>query len=216
MTQLNPQQSTFSGSSFDRVFRTHRRERDNFLSRLFGIFSERIIACWASDPRAPYESLGRPTLREPGQRKGHTLDFTLRSRATGQAFIAEMKCEIAYEGFKYFELSSPVQLTHHTKPAFEAFLRACREPSHFDILVRRKPTIIAGGILIWGRCTPAGRTAVLEKFGFADVLVIEQILADLVAWENASFAQLIGDHATWSNELFAGLAAVGKPTGHER
>ncbi|MBS0576866.1 MAG: hypothetical protein JSS45_10685 [Proteobacteria bacterium] len=192
-------------TSFERLFKSQLRARDNFLSRQFGIFSEQIVACWADDPRAPYENLGRPSLREPGQRKAHTLDFTLRSRATGHAFVAEMKCEIAYEGFKYFELESPQQLAHHNKPAFDIFLRSCRDPSHFEVQVARKPIAIAGGILIWGRCSVAGRTAVSEAFGFGDVLSIEEIVADLVVWRNAAYVQLIEDHARWSREMFEGL-----------
>ncbi len=35
-------------------------QRAKFLSRLFGIFSEKIVDVWARDERAPYEGLGRP------------------------------------------------------------------------------------------------------------------------------------------------------------
>src|SRR5690349_3332416 len=62
--------------------------RAKFLSRLFGIFSEEIVSLWAQDDRAPYRSLGRPTIKVVGTNRGHTLDFTLRERTTGKVFVA--------------------------------------------------------------------------------------------------------------------------------
>jgi hypothetical protein len=47
---------------FDRAGDT-KNQRSKFLSRLFRIFSERLVTIWANDERAPFENLGRPTLR---------------------------------------------------------------------------------------------------------------------------------------------------------
>mgnify|MGYP000523508818 CR=1 FL=1 len=73
--------------------------RGKYLSRVFGIFSEEIVRIWAADPRAPFEDLGRPTLRVDGEDGYSTLDFTLRSRDTELIFPAELKCEIEYQGY---------------------------------------------------------------------------------------------------------------------
>lgn len=62
--------------SFERLFRSGNARADKFMSRLFGIFSEDIVRCWAKDPQCPYEDLGRPTLKRPDEKRGYTLDFT--------------------------------------------------------------------------------------------------------------------------------------------
>ena len=56
----------------------------NFLAWLSGIFSEHVVTTWCDCPHAPYVSIGRPTLREPGQSHGYTLDFTLQHRQSGR------------------------------------------------------------------------------------------------------------------------------------
>ena len=121
-------------------------QREKFLSRLFGIFSEKIIALWADDERAPYQNLGRPTVFTGQNKHGHTLDFTLRDRATGKIYVAEMKCEIEYQGFKYFVLNKPDQLAHHVKPAFGAFLDAARRPQETQVRIAGKKTAVQGDL----------------------------------------------------------------------
>lgn len=65
---------------FQRVFRSGSEERDSFLARLFGIFNEQVVHAWCDCRQAPYSNMGRPTVREPGEDRGYTLDFTLRHR----------------------------------------------------------------------------------------------------------------------------------------
>jgi hypothetical protein len=153
--------------------------RAKFLSRIFGIFSEEIILLWASDERAPYESLGRPTIKTPGDNRGHTLDFTLRQRSSGKIYVAEMKCEIEYQNFKYFVLEQVEQLEHHKKPAFEALLKAARSSPVQTAYVGGKSINMHGAILIWTSVTPEGKEAVMASKGFHDVLSIEDICHDL-------------------------------------
>jgi len=93
--------------------------RAKFLSKIFGIFSEEIVSLWAQDERARYDSLGRPTINTPGDNRRYALDFTLRERSSGNIYVAEMKCEIEYQNFKYFVLERVERLEHHKKPAFE-------------------------------------------------------------------------------------------------
>jgi hypothetical protein len=178
--------------------------RAKFLSRLFGVFSEEIILLWATDERAPYESLGRPTIKSAGDSRGHTLDFTLRERSTGRVFVAEMKCEIEYQGFRYFVLERLDQLEHHTKPAFEALLRAAARAQDQTVYVGGKPVNTQGAILIWGSATPEGRKAVIDS-GFHDVLTVAEICRDLASWNHAGYRTLISHRREWSNELFSGL-----------
>ena len=57
--------------------------RAEFLSRLFGIFSETIVQIWSEDERAPYRNLGRPTL--VGQSAHSAGAFVRLSRSSGPA-----------------------------------------------------------------------------------------------------------------------------------
>ena len=87
----------------------HQPGRDKFLSRLFGIFNDEVVGAWCSLPNTPYEDLGRPNLKRSDENRGHILDFTLRDHANGRLYIAEMKCELEYEGYRYLLLDSPEQ-----------------------------------------------------------------------------------------------------------
>ncbi len=66
---------------FEDLFRSNNPRRDNFLSRLFGMFS-RHRGLRISDERAPYHDLGRPTLWDPPAFA--TIDLTLQSRSDGR------------------------------------------------------------------------------------------------------------------------------------
>ncbi len=118
--------------------------RGKYLARVFGIFSEELIRIWAADSRAPYEDLGRPTLRVVNGSSGSTLDFTLRSRATGKVYVAEMKCEIEYQNYKYFVLTDPRQLDHHNKPAFVALQAAAVRSLEVRAYVDQKEVPVDG------------------------------------------------------------------------
>lgn len=179
--------------------------RAKFLARIFGIFAEEIVALWAQDARAPYEDLGRPTIKTPGDTRGHTLDFTLRERASGRAFVAEMKCEIEYQNFRYFTLERVEQLEHHKKPAFAALLKAAEPSPEQTILVGRKRIETHGSILIWGSVTPEGRKAVMTAKGFQDVLSMANICRDLTQWNHAGFLGLITERQNWCSDFFGAL-----------
>ncbi len=164
---------------FEDIFKTDVPSRDNFLARLFGLFNEEIVRAWAEDERAPYRDLGRPTLWPRDSRKSHTLDFTLRHRATGATHAAELKCELAWANYSYLRLTHPAQLDHHTGAAFQAFLSFAREPGKYEVKVAARPVRVDGAILIWGAITEEGRSSVIEQCGLADVLSVEQMLDDL-------------------------------------
>ena len=198
--------------------------RAKFLSRVFGIFSENIVRLWSASAGAPYKNLGRPTVRfDDEATRPATLDFTLRNKESNKTYVAEMKCEIEYENFKYFVLNCPKQLDHHiqTKSAFRLFLRAAREPSPARVTVtpppapgrrrggsrRSVPVDVAGAILIWGAATPRGCADVREKFKLADVLTVESMVDDLTRSHDEAYVAMLEDRRKWLNEMFYGLAA---------
>ncbi|MGB9825194.1 MAG: hypothetical protein ACPLRU_00855 [Desulfofundulus sp.] len=191
---------------FQRIFCTRNPARDKFLSRLFGLFSEEVVRHWCRCPAAPYEDLGRPTLRARGETRGHTLDFTLRHRETGRVFVAEMKCELEFENYRYLQLTGAWQLKHHQKPAFQKFLRLARDPGAFAVQVGGREVQVSGAILIWGKVTVEGRSAVIAEYAFADVLSVETMVNDLREWKPAGWAEILEQLRHWSEELFDSLA----------
>jgi hypothetical protein len=58
--------------SMEALFRRPEAGRGAYLSRLFAFFSEEVV-----------------------------LDFTLERRSDGRTFVAELKCEIEFEGYRY-------------------------------------------------------------------------------------------------------------------
>lgn len=179
--------------------------RGKYLSRVFGIFSEEIVRVWASDDRCPYEDLGRPTLRKRGERLGSTLDFTFRHKTSGQIYVAELKCEIEYQNYKYLVLSDAKQLVHHNKSAFTALLDAATQSPERQTFVRGKEVEISGAVLIWGATTEEGRRSAMETYGFFEVLTMADIVHDLKRWGHESYRRLIEDRRSWANEMFEAL-----------
>lgn len=192
-------------TSFDRIFKSTNPNQDKFLSRLFGIFSEHIVRTWCEDRRAPYQNLGRPTVRLRGERRGHTLDFTFQSRQDGRAFVGELKCELEYQNYRYLTLTSSSQLDHHKGEAFGKFRDIAKNPHKYTVTLDGRSISVAGSILVWGSVTVGGRKTVISENGFADVLSLEEIIADLLGWGNIGYRQLIKDRATWCEHLFREL-----------
>ncbi len=141
-------------SPFEGIFKTSNSARDKYLARLFGLFSEEVVLNWCAYPTAPYENLGRPTLWVSGKR-GSTLDFTLRRRSTGETFIAEMKCWLEYDNYRYLRLVDSSQLQKIVSQkiagsAFQEFLQLAKDPTIFDVRVngRPLPNCVSGAIRV--------------------------------------------------------------------
>ena len=198
--------------AFERFFRSPEPARDKYLSRLFALFAEQVVREWCAFPSTPYEDLGRPTLYDPGQTWGHTIDFTLRRRDSGRTYVAELKCELEYEGYRYLRLTGADQLRHHTSlVAFARFLRVASDPMAFDVRCKGRAEPVHGAILVWGAVAPEGRDAVMKEYAFADVLSVEAMLADLHAWAPVGWTELVSRHRCWTDGLFDFLAGTGTP-----
>ncbi len=160
---------TMSGGesqAFEDIFRSADTGRDNFLARVFGIFSEDVVRHWCRNPAAKYEDLGRPTVFTP-EGGLHTLDFTLRHRQTGKTYASEMKCELAFEGYRYLRLVDCDQLTHHTGAAFARFLELAHPGHDLTVKLAGRPLRIDGAVLVWGATTSEGAEAVRSTIGIA-------------------------------------------------
>jgi hypothetical protein len=192
--------------AFEQFFRSSVPARDKYLSRLFGLFSEQIVRAWCACPQAPYEDLGRPTLCEPGLTRGHTLDFTFRRRNADATYVAESKCELEFNGYRYLRLTNPNQIRHHTSAAFAKFLRVASDPASLDVRRLGRPQPVDGAILVWGAISPEGRDAAMKEFALSDVLSIEAMVTDLQTWAPVGWTEFVSRYRGWTNELFDFLA----------
>ena len=193
------------GRSFQGFFQTADVQRDNFMARVFGLFSEEPVRIWCRDPDSPFEDLGRPKLGVPGvEDRGYVLDFALRSRRDGRVFVAEMKCEITFENYRSMTLRSRTQLDRHAKEkeAFRRFLAIARDPASHRVTVNGQQVTVSGAILVWGACTPEGRRDVAESTGIADVLSLEEVIATLIRKRNAEYASFVQKQRRRCEELF--------------
>ncbi|MCY4528645.1 MAG: hypothetical protein OXD46_06405 [Chloroflexi bacterium] len=190
---------------FSEFFRQpDRRGRDKYLSRLFGIFSEEVVRAWCTLPTAPYEDIGRPYLKRKHEARGHTLDFTLRDRASGKLYVAEMKCELEFERYRYLQLTGPEQVRHHEKngAAFRKFMQVARDPDAIPVTVGGRPIEISGAVLVWGAATPQGAEAVRNAYGLHDLVTVEDMLPALQANPPKEWSSRIDQLRVWSRELF--------------
>ncbi len=193
--------------SMESIFKTGTPPRDKLLSRVFGIFNEDVVRYWAADERSPYEDLGRPTLRDEGEVRGHTLDFTLRDQETGSVYVTEMKCELEYEGYRYLRLASTDQVRHHAPgAAFKKILRLAEDPDSIPVYVGGKQVAVDGTALVWGATTFEGEEAVKTKYGFDLVLSVEKIVNDLRRWRPEEWVEYVGERQSWVSRLFESLA----------
>lgn len=194
----------------EKSFKKNNAVRDAFLSRLLGIFSEDIVRIWCCDLRSPYKNIGRPSFFSSDDKYLHTtLDFCLVDE-DGKKYISEMKCEIQYENYKYLTLSSVKHLNHHKiKKAFNRFLEVTEDPKKSDskyiIKIESERKSIDGGILVWGKVDKSKKDEIIEFYKFADILSLEDIVNDLILWENEDLKSFVIERTRWCLELFEGI-----------
>ncbi len=163
---------------FRQLFMSPMSDRDKFLARLFGIFSEDIVRIWCKATWSPYSNLGRPRVVPPSSGKGHTLDFTLQSKRDESIYVAEMKCWVEYQDYRFLTLCNVKQLEELESPAFNAFLEVAQSPSRCKVSVNGKSQAISGAILIWGDVADSGRNDVKSTYKIVDVLSLKDIIND--------------------------------------
>lgn len=196
-----------AGGAFERLFWTESPARDNFRSRLFAMFSEEIVRAWGANDGAPYRDLGRPTLWRGS--KYFTLDFTLERKTDGKLFAAEQKAELAWASYKQLRLVSADQVASHIgKPTFDWFLDLARSVDSSVTKVRARPVTVDGAILVWGATTDEGRTDAMKRFGFANVLSLEAMLADLRDWRDPTWQSRIAELGEWTKGLLDELVVA--------
>ncbi len=196
-------------------------EHAAFVSRLWGLFSEQFIRTWCACEWAPFELLGRPTLKKPdeGKGKGKTLDYLLRARDTGQVYVAEQKCLIHYEGYKWLVFDEGSADMVKPRPnrqqfggdGFRRFLALAAGEEQFAVHYydhRGRPQAVqpAGCILVWGSVSDRGRQVAMEELRMHGVISLEDVITALRHERPDSYRRLVSRYATWCAEVFAALS----------
>lgn len=181
-----------------------KSKRDKFLSRVFGIFNEEIIRIWCENDKSPLQDMGRPTIYDKDG-KQYTLDFLFKDEEN-RLFVAEMKCEIEYQKYKFLTLQDQNQLKHHqNKRAFQLFLEIAEDPNRYDIKCNKELIKVNGTALIWGRTSTEGIHNIRNSFAISHIFSAESIIADLMRWNDQNYLDFIRQYDTWSSSLFSGL-----------
>ena len=195
--------------SIQDIFRSRKATRDKFLSRIFGIFSEKKVRIWCRNPKSPYENLlGRPVLKNKPDERGLVLDFTLKSYTDGRMFVAEQKCELQYQNYKYLKLKSLSQLDHHKGEAFTRFRDLAKNSSRYIVTVSGKPVSVTGAILVWGSVDEESTNMLKKETGIHDILSLEKIISRRVMWADPEYQHLINEREKWCQKLFTVLGGL--------
>lgn len=186
--------------TFNDLFQSPDPARKQFIADVLNLFSGDIVRCWTADSRSAYDDVGKPTLRRTGAGRGLTLDFALRRRQ--RVYVALMQCDLAGD----FVLTDPAQVdAANTTKTFGMFLDAAAHPEQYRAIIGDEAVEIAGSILVWGSVDEKAARTTKKRYGLQDILSLEHISADLVAWQNRDFQMLLDRRVAWSHDLFKTL-----------
>ncbi|MBK9222222.1 MAG: hypothetical protein IPO16_08865 [Saprospiraceae bacterium] len=185
----------------------------NFLSRIFGVFSEEIVKIWCDNKNNnDFEYIGKPHIKE-GNKRPIVLDHLLKSKNT--YFIVEQKNFHGYkngklssmedtdEFFKNFESWSIGKSKNQKSKAWDIFINFTKKPK--EVKYDGKIIPQAKTLLIWSKGTDVGRYKFVQKYGISKVLFLEQMKNDLIKWKDPAYIKLIKDKKKWIAQLFNDL-----------
>ena len=187
-------------------------DKANYVSRLFGIFYERLIEPWWEF--RGFSTKGRPSVYDKGDHYLHkTFDYTVEQN--GKIYIVEAKCYIAYLDFSQMVLNASL-LEDYSKDrstfAFYLALGSAKEPYHkyrfYCDGYRDQDFQSDGKILIWTKVKDDEIENIKEKYNLSYVFSVEQIFYDIFSLIDKKSRQFkkyenyIFERKRWANELF--------------
>lgn len=190
----------------------------NFLSRIYGVFSEEIVKIWCdNENNKEFEYIGKPHINI-GNRKPLELDHLLKSKNT--YFIVEQKNFHGYKNgklasmedtdsfFKNFETWSKEKSKNQKSKAWDIFINFREHPKEVKYNGESFPDIKT--LLIWSKGTPEGKRKFIENsgIGVSEVLFLLDIKNDLIQWDDQKYKELIKGKKEWIDELFNDLLVI--------
>jgi hypothetical protein len=159
------------------------RAKANFLSRFFGIFYEGLMEdCFKSKG---YVSEGRPSVYDKhGKYQNITFDYTVTK--DNKMYLVEAKCWIAYQDFKYFELTHDILQSkwQYYKETFKFFLElgSMNRPSDkYKFYCDGKEDYFQpdGKILIWAKVNKKEVGKIREAYNLTNIFPIEDMIMEM-------------------------------------
>jgi len=179
------------------------KDKQNFWSRLFGLFYEEIVPLWCTlegkEKYKPYNlctqvKIGdrdykkfRPSIYKSGRNKKHlykgTMDFLFVKETQGkkELFIVEQKTWIAYNNFKFIELNRGI--CKSIKDELSTLLKNfCKNPRKYIVKYegKKEEIEVKRAILIWPRVNEDDLKYCKKILNFADILSFEEMILDLI------------------------------------
>ena len=184
--------------SFDSLFQSPNPERNHFTISVFNLFSQEIVECWVQDSHSPFTDRGKGSLRKSGASRGIGLDLAVEYRK--QVYGMLLRCDLEADK----PLTNPAQIVQDTK-SFKLLLDAAATPTKYTVLIDSKKHDLGGVILVWSSVDEKAVRAARRQYALADILSLEQIISDLIAWGNRDFQMLLDRRVAWSHDLFKAL-----------
>lgn len=200
--------------NFKNLFTNSSETRNNFLARVFGVFSEEIVKFWLANENCPYLSCGRPTIFDSNNKKVALLDFTIRSKNDNKLFIVEQKNLIAFkkgtlrfmsndEAFNKNFLKWSRDKAKQTV-AWNLFLNPLTE---YQVKVKGEEIVNFGKILIWPSFDENKKNSMISQLAIDEILSLEIIHAQLITWKDPKYQDWINARIRWTEELFDQLTS---------
>lgn len=189
-------------------------EKANYLARIFAIFYEDPLeVCLEAKG---FISKGRPSIyNKKGKYLGKTYDYTLEKN--GEYFIVEAKSYIAFNNFKYLELTTENlnKLLDQDNFTFFCNLGSKKEPYkkyqfYYDNS-SEKYFPLYGKILVWPKVKKSDVDIIKRKYNFSDIFSIEDAIKDMVqevrhgSKKGENYSTRILKYKKWTEELFKAL-----------
>jgi len=175
-------------------------EEQNFFSRLFGLFYEKIVPIWCNINKE-YEYIeGRPSLYNLKNQYLHrTYDFVFKKNE--KLFLVEQKNWIAYENFKFLEINKNnlKKIKHHLDKD-EELNKFCSDPKNYIVKVNQEKKEIQGVIFIWPRVSINDLEYCKKELKVYDILSFEEMIKEIK--HEKAFIGLIEKYQNWCNDFF--------------
>jgi len=108
---------------------------------------------------------------------------------------------VEFDDYRYLTLRDAGQLLHLPDKNFQQFLKFAERPADYRVELQGRYIATEGAVLVWASVTPDGKASAKGLYRFADVLSLEEILAQLRAKMPPQWKNRLGELKSWNTQL---------------
>lgn len=195
------------------------KEEVNFLSRIFGVFSEEIVKIWCANDliNEGYKYIGKPHIKIKDKKRPLELDHLLYSEIKNEYYLVEQKSFHGYKNgklasmedtdifLKSFKTWSRGKSKNQKSKAWDIFINFVEHPMEVNCNGNSYHDIKT--LLIWSKGTPEGKRKFIDNsgIGVSEVLFLIDLKNALIQCEDQQYKALIDKKKKWIDELFIDL-----------